>query len=104
MDTAITMALSAVAGSVGTKLVDALLAFRKGSIDQEAATRAWYTTEFNTLRNTVKEQGEQIVHLNDRIDRQLATIRQHEETIASQDHTIASQGRRIQELEGKQKE
>ncbi len=101
MESGIVAALAALGGVVLTKLADVVLGWRKAGVDQESATRVWYTTEFAKLREEITRQDAKIEALEQRVDTQRATIRLHEDTIAAQAVTIALLRERVSELEGK---
>lgn len=101
MDTGIVAALAALGGAVGGKLLDVVLGWRKVGVDQEAATRAWYTTEFAKLREEITKQDAKIEALEIKVDNQRTTIRLHEDTIATQNRTIVVLQDRVKELEGR---
>lgn len=102
MDTGVIAALAALGGVALTKLADAVIGWRKSGVDQEAATRVWYTTEFAKLREEITRQDAKIEALEARVDTQRATIRLHEDTIAAQSVTIGLLRGRISDLESKQ--
>lgn len=101
MDTGVIAALAALGGVALTKLADAIVGWRKSGVDQEAATRVWYTTEFAKLRAEITRQDKKIESLEERVDTQRSLIRTHEDTIAAQSVTIGLLRTRIGDLESK---